>query len=193
MLVLLLRDFEPTWRTSSITTWATRMIVSRWPRMRLGYWQVIGMMAIMCKQNVKEKYREQFRMIISLQWRRMGLGYKITQPLIDFCRKQGFFMVILETRSAQMAAMILSKELYFKQFLQTQRNSCSLSNFSSAACSCSRCFSPAVIVWTHVTPFHFFFFFWWWLYQFLEIHQFFLFDACFHHHRWFFNTIVIAD
>uniref|UniRef100_A0A3P9MA72 Si:ch211-81n22.1 n=1 Tax=Oryzias latipes TaxID=8090 RepID=A0A3P9MA72_ORYLA len=79
-----------------------------------GKTQILGMVAVMAKQSGKEKVGELFRMIISPKCRRMGLGNKMTQTVIDFCKDQGFSKVVLETSSTQMAAVALYKKLGFK-------------------------------------------------------------------------------
>ncbi|KAF7208177.1 N-acetyltransferase 8-like 2 [Nothobranchius furzeri] len=75
--------------------------------------QVVGMVAVVCRQSGDEKYGELFRMIISQQCRRMGLGYRMTQVVIDFCKERGFTKVVLETTDTQMAAVALYKKLGF--------------------------------------------------------------------------------
>uniref|UniRef100_A0A8C7ZAE3 N-acetyltransferase domain-containing protein n=1 Tax=Oryzias sinensis TaxID=183150 RepID=A0A8C7ZAE3_9TELE len=77
-----------------------------------GKTQILGMVAVMAKQS--GKVGELFRMIISPKCRRMGLGNKMTQTVIDFCKDQGFSKVVLETTSTQMAAVALYKKLGFK-------------------------------------------------------------------------------
>lgn len=82
-----------------------------------GRTHIIGMVAVVAKQSGREKYGELFRMIISPHSRRMGLGYKMTQTVIDFCRERGFSKVILETTSTQMAAVALYSKLGFSLVL----------------------------------------------------------------------------
>lgn len=79
--------------------------------------QVMGMVAVMAKQVGKERCGELFRMIISPACRRMGLGFRMTQTVIDFCKDQGFSKVVLETSSTQMAAVALYKKLGFNHTL----------------------------------------------------------------------------
>lgn len=79
--------------------------------------QVVGTVAVVARQNGKEKYGELFRMIISPLCRRMGLGVKMTQTVLDFCKEQGFSKVVLDTTSTQMAAVALYKKLGFSHIL----------------------------------------------------------------------------
>ncbi|XP_026204843.1 N-acetyltransferase family 8 member 3 [Anabas testudineus] len=79
--------------------------------------QVIGMVAVVAKQSGKERYGELFRMIISPMYRRMGLGYKMTQTVIDFCKEQGFSKVVLETSSTQVAGVTLYRKMGFSHIL----------------------------------------------------------------------------
>ncbi|KAM4583455.1 N-acetyltransferase 8-like 2 [Fundulus diaphanus] len=76
--------------------------------------QVIGMVAVMSMESGNEKHGEMFRMIISPKSRRMGLGRRLTQTVVDFCKERGFSKVVLETTSTQMAAVALYKKLGFK-------------------------------------------------------------------------------
>ncbi|XP_072237831.1 N-acetyltransferase 8-like 2 [Leuresthes tenuis] len=78
-----------------------------------GRTQIFGIVAVNSKQSGKEKHGEMFRMIVSQQCRRMGLGYKMTQTVIDFCKERGFSKVVLETSSTQMAAVALYYKLGF--------------------------------------------------------------------------------
>uniref|UniRef100_A0A3P9P3M6 N-acetyltransferase 8-like 2 n=1 Tax=Poecilia reticulata TaxID=8081 RepID=A0A3P9P3M6_POERE len=76
-----------------------------------GATQVIGMVAVLCVESGNEKHGELFRMSISPTSRRMGLGRRLTQTVIDFCKERGFSKVVLETTSTQMAAVDLYKKL----------------------------------------------------------------------------------
>lgn len=78
-----------------------------------GRTQIMGMVAVMAKQSGKERHGELFRLIISPLCRRMGLGCKMTQTVLDFCKEQGFSKVVLETSSTQVAAISLYKKLGF--------------------------------------------------------------------------------
>uniref|UniRef100_A0A3Q1FZT0 N-acetyltransferase 8-like 2 n=1 Tax=Acanthochromis polyacanthus TaxID=80966 RepID=A0A3Q1FZT0_9TELE len=75
--------------------------------------QVLGMVAVMAKHSGKEKHGELFRMIISQQCRRLGLGLRLAHTVIDFCKERGFSKVVLETSSTQMAAVALYSKLGF--------------------------------------------------------------------------------
>ncbi|XP_070759637.1 N-acetyltransferase 8-like 2 [Enoplosus armatus] len=79
--------------------------------------EIMGMVAVVAKQNGKEKHGELFRMIISSSCRRMGLGFRMTQTVVDFCKEQGFSKVVLETSSIQIAAVALYKKLGFSHIL----------------------------------------------------------------------------
>ncbi|KAM9813232.1 LOW QUALITY PROTEIN: N-acetyltransferase 8-like 2 [Neosynchiropus ocellatus] len=79
--------------------------------------QILGMVAVVAKQDGKEKYGELFRMIISPQCRRTGLGLKMAQTVLDFSERQGFSKVVLETSSTQVAAIALYEKLGFELVL----------------------------------------------------------------------------
>ncbi|XP_069008303.1 N-acetyltransferase 8-like 2 [Embiotoca jacksoni] len=79
--------------------------------------QMIGMVAVVAKQSGTEKYGELFRMIISPQYRQMGLGSRMTQTVVDFCKERGFSKIVLETSSIQMAAVALYTKLGFTHVL----------------------------------------------------------------------------
>uniref|UniRef100_UPI0037E98958 N-acetyltransferase 8-like 2 n=1 Tax=Semicossyphus pulcher TaxID=241346 RepID=UPI0037E98958 len=79
--------------------------------------QILGIVAVVAKQRGKETHGELFRMIISQSCRRMGLGTRLTQTVIDFCKEQGFSQVVLETSSTQTAAVALYKKLGFNLVL----------------------------------------------------------------------------
>ncbi|KAF7651665.1 hypothetical protein LDENG_00107440 [Lucifuga dentata] len=69
--------------------------------------RIIGMVAVEGKQIGKERYGEQFRMIISPSYRRAGLGTRMTQTALEFCKERGFSKLVLETSSIQTAAMAM--------------------------------------------------------------------------------------
>ncbi|XP_034726362.1 N-acetyltransferase 8-like isoform X3 [Etheostoma cragini] len=75
--------------------------------------QIVGMVAVVAKQSGKERHGELFRMIISPACRRVGLGFRMTQTVIDFCKERGFSKVVLRTTSVQTAAVALYKKLGF--------------------------------------------------------------------------------
>ncbi|XP_029007637.1 N-acetyltransferase 8-like 2 [Betta splendens] len=75
--------------------------------------QILGTVAVVAKQSGKEKYGELFRMIISPLCRRMGLGVRLTQTALDFCKEQNCSKVVLATSSTQVAAVALYKKMGF--------------------------------------------------------------------------------
>uniref|UniRef100_A0A665T8P6 Si:ch211-81n22.1 n=1 Tax=Echeneis naucrates TaxID=173247 RepID=A0A665T8P6_ECHNA len=78
---------------------------------------IMGMVAVVAKQRGEERYGELFRMIISPLCRRAGLGFRMAQIVLDFCRERGFSRVVLETSSTQTAAVALYKKLGFTHIL----------------------------------------------------------------------------
>uniref|UniRef100_A0A671TGI0 N-acetyltransferase 8-like 2 n=1 Tax=Sparus aurata TaxID=8175 RepID=A0A671TGI0_SPAAU len=82
-----------------------------------GIAQIVGMVAVVGKQNGNERHGELFRMIIAPTCRRMGLGVRLAQTVIDFCKERGFSAVVLETSSTQQAAVALYKKLGFNLVL----------------------------------------------------------------------------
>ncbi|KAM9408170.1 N-acetyltransferase 8-like 2 [Pholidichthys leucotaenia] len=78
---------------------------------------IVGMVAVMAKEDLKEKQGELFRMIIYPHCRRMGIGYRLTQTVIDFCKERGFSKVVLERSSTQTAGVALYKKLGFSLVL----------------------------------------------------------------------------
>lgn len=83
--------------------------------------EIMGMVAVMTKQSGEGKYGELFRMIISPLCRRMGLGFRMAQIVVDFCRERGIPKVVLETSSTQTAAVALYKKLGFHHILSHTR------------------------------------------------------------------------
>ncbi|XP_034541337.1 probable N-acetyltransferase camello [Notolabrus celidotus] len=75
--------------------------------------QILGIVAVLAKQSGKERHGELFRMIISQSCRRMGLGTRLTQTVIEYCKERGFSKVELETSSTQAAAVALYEKLGF--------------------------------------------------------------------------------
>ncbi|XP_045899038.1 N-acetyltransferase 8-like 2 [Micropterus dolomieu] len=78
---------------------------------------IMGMVAVVAKESGKERHGELFRMIISPSCRRMGLGFRLTQTVVDFCKERGFSKVVLHTSSIQTAAVALYKKLGFSHVL----------------------------------------------------------------------------
>ena len=79
--------------------------------------QIMGMVAVVANQCGGEKHGELFRMIVSQRCRRMGLGYRLTQTVIDFCKERGFSKVVLQTTSTQAGAVALYNKLGFRHVL----------------------------------------------------------------------------
>lgn len=79
--------------------------------------QIMGMVAVVAKQSGKDRHGELFRMIISPSCRRMGLGFRMAQTVVDFCKERGFSKVVLETSSTQSAAVALYEKLGFSHVL----------------------------------------------------------------------------
>ncbi|CAL8340512.1 unnamed protein product [Merluccius merluccius] len=76
--------------------------------------RVVGMVAVVAKENGAERYGELFRMCISPAMRRMGLGYRMTQTVVDFCKQRGMSKVVLDTTSSQTAGIGLYQKMGFK-------------------------------------------------------------------------------
>ncbi|KAF1391966.1 hypothetical protein PFLUV_G00047560 [Perca fluviatilis] len=88
--------------------------------------QIMGMVAVVAKQSGKERHGELFRMIISPSCRRVGLGFRMAQTVIDFCKERGFSRVVLETTSMQTAAVALYKKLGFSHVLSHTKTQASV-------------------------------------------------------------------
>ncbi|KAM8757040.1 putative N-acetyltransferase camello [Acanthopagrus schlegelii] len=82
-----------------------------------GIAHIVGMVAVVGKQSGNERYGELFRLIIAPTCRRRGLGVRLVQTVIDFCKERGFSAVMLETGSNQQAALALYKKLGFSLVL----------------------------------------------------------------------------
>lgn len=78
--------------------------------------EILGMVAVVGRRD-GEMCGELFRMIVSSKCRRTGLGYRMTQTVIDFCKERGFSKVVLETSSIQTSAVALYKKLGFSHIL----------------------------------------------------------------------------
>ncbi|XP_037641299.1 N-acetyltransferase 8-like 2 [Sebastes umbrosus] len=85
--------------------------------------QIMGMVAVRAKQSGKERHGELFRMIVSPLCRRVGLGSRMTQTVVDFCKERGFSKVTLETSSTQASAVALYKKLGFSHVLSHTKTS----------------------------------------------------------------------
>ncbi|KAL2091079.1 hypothetical protein ACEWY4_013342 [Coilia grayii] len=75
----------------------------------------VGMVAVEGKTEAGSgrRYGELFRMIVSSACRRSGLGTRLAQAAVDFCRERGFSKVVLETSSTQRAAVALYRKMGF--------------------------------------------------------------------------------
>jgi len=85
-----------------------------WVAETAGERKVVGMVAVVTKRNGAERYGELFRMIISPAVRRTGLGSRMTQTVVDFCKQRGMSKVALQTTSVQTAAIALYQKIGFK-------------------------------------------------------------------------------
>ncbi|KAK7916473.1 hypothetical protein WMY93_012234 [Mugilogobius chulae] len=79
--------------------------------------QVLGTVAVVEREDGAERFGELFRMIISPTCRRLGLGLRLTQTVVDFCKERGFTKVVLETSSAQTAAVALFSSGHIVEFV----------------------------------------------------------------------------
>lgn len=77
--------------------------------------KVVGMVAVVAKKNGAESYGELFRLVISPAMRRTGLGSRMVQTVVDFCKQRGISKVALETSSNQNAAIAMYQKLGFKR------------------------------------------------------------------------------
>ncbi|XP_048109821.1 N-acetyltransferase 8-like 2 isoform X2 [Alosa alosa] len=77
--------------------------------------ECMGMVAVAGKTEPGsgQRYGELFRMNVSSACRREGLGYRLAQTAIDFCKERGFSKVALETTSTQRAAVALYEKMGF--------------------------------------------------------------------------------
>ncbi|KAM9408680.1 N-acetyltransferase 8-like isoform 1-T2 [Pholidichthys leucotaenia] len=79
--------------------------------------QVVGMVAVVARENGGEKYGELSRLVVSPQCRRLGLGCQLIQTVMDFSKDRGFSKVELDTSSIREEAVALYKKLGFKHVL----------------------------------------------------------------------------
>ncbi|KAM3604859.1 uncharacterized protein V6R79_017193 [Siganus canaliculatus] len=75
--------------------------------------QVMATVAVVAKQSGKETYGELCRLMVSPLSRRMGLGVRMCQTALDFCKDRGFSKVVLETTSTQTAAVAMYRKMGF--------------------------------------------------------------------------------
>ncbi|XP_037390651.1 probable N-acetyltransferase CML1 [Pygocentrus nattereri] len=78
--------------------------------------QIIGIVAVEGKElpDSGQKYGELFRMSVSSTSRRTGLGWRLGQTVINFCKERGFSKIVLQTTSKQSAAVALYYKMGFK-------------------------------------------------------------------------------
>ncbi|XP_064155294.1 N-acetyltransferase family 8 member 3 [Anguilla rostrata] len=90
--------------------------------------KVVGMVAVVGRRQEKERgdsanggfdggdgsYAELNWAIVSFPRRRQGLGTRLVQTALDFCQERGLDSVVLETSSAQTAALVLYRKLGFE-------------------------------------------------------------------------------
>nr|XP_020474278.1 probable N-acetyltransferase camello [Monopterus albus] len=79
--------------------------------------QIMGIVAVVAQQSETERYGTLLRMVVSPLCRRMGVGFRLAQTVIDFSKERGFSKVMLETTSPQIAAVALYKKLGFRHVL----------------------------------------------------------------------------
>nr|XP_020475465.1 probable N-acetyltransferase camello isoform X2 [Monopterus albus] len=79
--------------------------------------QIMGIVAVVAQQSETERYGTLTRVVISPLCRRMGVGCRMVQTVIDFSKERGFSKVMLETTSPQIAAVALYKKLGFRHVL----------------------------------------------------------------------------
>ncbi|KAG7272368.1 hypothetical protein CRUP_017329 [Coryphaenoides rupestris] len=85
-----------------------------WVAETAGERKVVGMVAVVARRNGAERYGELFRMSISPAVRQTGLGSRMTQTVVDFCKQRGMSKVALTTTSSQTAAIALYQKMGFK-------------------------------------------------------------------------------
>lgn len=78
-----------------------------------GRLQIIGTAAVVARQRGKKRQGELTRLNTSALVRRMGLGLRLTQTVIDFCKERGFSELVLETSCSRIASLALYKKLGF--------------------------------------------------------------------------------
>ncbi|XP_062853564.1 N-acetyltransferase 8-like 2 [Trichomycterus rosablanca] len=79
--------------------------------------QIMGLVALKAKKlpgTNGQKYGELFRMIVSSECRRAGLGLRLGNTVEDFCKERGFSKVVLETTSIQRAGVALYEKMGFR-------------------------------------------------------------------------------
>lgn len=84
--------------------------------------QIMGMVAVEAKKlpgTNRKKYGELFRMIVSSECRRSGLGSRLEKTVEEFCKSRGFSKIVLETTTIQRAGVALYYKMGFR-LVQTQ-------------------------------------------------------------------------
>ncbi|XP_042358998.1 probable N-acetyltransferase camello [Plectropomus leopardus] len=79
--------------------------------------QIMGTVAVVAKLRGEERHADLCRMIVSPSYRRMGLGFRLAQTAVDFCKERGFSKMMLETSSPATAAVALYEKLGFSHVL----------------------------------------------------------------------------
>ncbi|TSM36094.1 putative N-acetyltransferase CML1 [Bagarius yarrelli] len=78
---------------------------------------VVGMVAVEGKilpNSDGKKVGELFRMNVSSKCRHTGVGSRLGQTVVDFCKERGFSKIGLHTSSLQKAAIFLYYKMGFK-------------------------------------------------------------------------------
>ncbi|XP_029683393.1 probable N-acetyltransferase camello isoform X1 [Takifugu rubripes] len=79
--------------------------------------QIVGTVAVLANQKEGVKQGELMRLSISPKSRQMGLGSRLTQTVIDFCKERGFSELVLQTSASRTSAVNLYKKLGFQVIL----------------------------------------------------------------------------
>ncbi|XP_026787431.1 N-acetyltransferase 8-like 2 isoform X1 [Pangasianodon hypophthalmus] len=86
---------------------------------------VVGMVAVEARNipnSDGQKYGELFRMSVSSECRHAGVGSRLGNVAVDFCKERGFSKVVLQTTFPQRAAISLYIKMGFK-LVQTHTQS----------------------------------------------------------------------
>lgn len=75
--------------------------------------QIVGAAAIKTKQSGEGRQAELCKLVVSSSCRRMGLGVKMVEVAIDFCKERGIPRMTLTTSNIRMAAVNLYKKVGF--------------------------------------------------------------------------------
>ncbi|KAL6458394.1 hypothetical protein MHYP_G00336240 [Metynnis hypsauchen] len=84
--------------------------------------QIMGIVAVEAKElpDSGQKYGELFRMSVSSASRHTGLGWRLGQTVMNFCKERGFSKIVLQTTSTHIAAVALYYKMGFK-LVQTHK------------------------------------------------------------------------